>query len=371
MATTYRGADMTAARDQHGQFDARIADVELVRIVGRVALAARPDDPTSLSQPLFDRHVAAHRDQFPGVPTARAIYMRINSGTHGRVAWAQIVAAGITGEASARQTVVSGTRRTSPVPIDEHVITVALRTVAKHLTPRDGGIVREHRYDTIRDRLIGAGRTRNTTLEAILPTAAQIKQAAGSWPNAQRGAGLPTGQGEPPGAATAPSRAATAAKRRQIGMPVVDALVLFVDANGWLPGEHDLRTFMRRAGLALARVQSTPWPVWIQQLAERLAQDGRQLPPKPPRGRKPELVIPDHNLTEYVLRTAWTDLDTCAWKVVEFWDQLPRRQEPSRTRYGRWAVGKPVPSPRNFDRHGGWSAVLNRARELRDDRNRG
>ena len=62
--------------------------------------------------------------------------------------------------------------------------------------------MREHCYDTIRDRLIGAGRTRNTALEAILPTAAQIKQAASSWPNAQRGAGLPTGEAEHPDAAT-------------------------------------------------------------------------------------------------------------------------------------------------------------------------
>jgi hypothetical protein len=81
------------------------------------------------------------------------------------------------------------------------------------------------------------------------------------------------------------------------------------------------------------------------------------------------MVVPDHTITEYVAFGTWDDLDACAWKVVEFWDQLPRRQEPSRTRYGRWAVGKPVASPRIASTAtGGWTAVLRRARELRDRR---
>lgn len=125
---------------------------------------------------------------------------------------------------------------------------------------------------------------------------------------------------------------------------------------------------MRAANVPLQRRDPTPWSTWIEQLAQRLADQGRELPPKPARGARLEIIVPDHGITEYVKPGHWDVLDNCAWKVVEFWDTLPGRQEPSRTRYARWSVGKPAPSPRNFDVHGGWSAVLTRARELRTKR---
>lgn len=67
-------------------------------------------------------------------------------------------------------------------------------------------------------------------------------------------------------------------------------------------------------------------------------------------------------------RVQWTDPDACAEALAEFWDTLPSRKEPTQKTYGKWAVGKPYPAPNVFLKHGGFTAVKERARRLRKRR---
>jgi hypothetical protein len=368
---------VNSARDRVGQFDAAVADVELVRIVGRVALRAAPEDPRALSQPRFDAFVGAHRDEFPGVPTARAIYMRVNSGNQGRVPWRQIVSAGLHGEAAARQTVVSGTRSLAEIGVDDHVVFFALNLTHGH-HDASAGPFGEQVYETIRERLIGRGRSRNRELERVLPTAAQIVQRVpGGWPGALRVAGLatfPTDQrttaaaeetGATATAPTGPSDPQPRAPRTTWSMTLRDAISLFLESNGRLPVKRELEQFAKLTGFPLQH-PTRRWTDHITEFREHWAAQGRYCPPTfLPRQQRPELIIPASGDARRPRRGDWTDPDACARALNVFWDTLPRRREPTQKAYGRWAVGKPYPAPRAFVQHGGFGAVKERARELR------
>lgn len=68
----------------------------------------------------------------------------------------------------------------------------------------------------------------------------------------------------------------------------------------------------------------------------------------------PETLTPDQ-----------LDIDACAASRLAYWDTLPARREPTQHGYRRWAVGKPHPAANRFAQHCGFTAVKERARELR------
>ena len=375
---------MTSTRDRVGQFDAVLPDVELVRVVGRVAQRALPDDPRSLSQPVFDRFVAAHRDEFAGVPTARAIYMRVNSGNQGRVAWPQIVAAGVQGEAAARQTVVAGTRSVADVAIDDHVVFFALNLVHDCHDP-DAGPFGEQVYEAIRERLIGRGRRRNRELERILPNAAQITQRVREgWPAALHIAGLAAPELHEPQRVDGPaadasehdetrdvkappsrSRATQPASR---AMARADAIALFLEHHGRLPVQSELKQFAKLSRFRLAH-HIRPWGDEIAAARNRWNELGRWWPPGlAHKDQRDAVVAASGEYAEHPQRGTWDDIDVCAQALNLYWDTLTGRREPTQKGYGRWATGKPYPAPRNFARHGGFGAVKERARQLRHGR---
>jgi hypothetical protein len=339
-----------------GLFAAELTDLELFEVVGRVARAVNPAAPDALSQPQFDRHVDEHREEHPGVPTARAIYMRLNSGSAGRVTWKSIVRAACDSGASARQTLVAATRSAPDVPVTDRVVFFALTLVAKNLNTRT---VSRGEYDEERARLRMLDRRRGGLLATLLPTNAQLAQHAGGWDEALLIAGL-----EPrPKTIRRPAAAES--------VSVVHALGLYLEHHGALASRLELRRFATDANFALADENELPWDEYICSFRQECERLGRWCPPgyPPHKQRIRYRVTPDafDGLPRRHGRS-WDELDACAEAVMAYWATLPGREEPTQKRYGRWAVGKPHPAPSAFAQHGGFIAVKDRARELRRQR---
>lgn len=204
----------------------RYSDDELLAAVRAVALAVGANAPERLSQPRFDRERATVIDEYPGLPTARAIYMRLNSGTSGRISWESIVRGALAGGASAQQTIVAGRRSTPMVPVDRRVVFFALTLVARELGVRTLG---PDRYDATASAL---RRTRRGALASLLPTANQLISYAGDWDMALELADLEPRAREQP-SANAQVTAPTNAPIRSASVPV-DRVTLdrCVDALG-------------------------------------------------------------------------------------------------------------------------------------------
>lgn len=339
-----------------GSFAAELTDLELFEVVGRVARAVNPGRPDGLSQPQFDRYVAEHRDEFVGVPTARAIYMRVNTGDQGHIGWKAIVRAACSSPHAARQTLVAAHRSEFATPITNRVVFFALNAVARSLGAKS---LTPGRYDEERQR-IGSGKDRKSrALALLLPTANQIDSFAGDWDTALAVGRLePRSKEAPPGADPKP-----------MGMDTSVAIGHYLEHHGSLPARKDLRVFAAAADFALSEPPGVLWETHMAAFRDRWAQLGRWAPPglPPPKHRylNPEKPAPIEGALPPV-RNRWNNLDVCAESVLAYWDTLQGRAEPTQKGYGRWAVGKPYPAPSAFNRlPGGFTAVKERARELR------
>jgi predicted transcriptional regulator len=103
-----------------------------------------------------------------------------------------------------------------------------------------------------------------------LPTRGQIETACeGSWERALELAGL-----QPPSAADA-------------GPPValIDALLRFYEAEGYLPGYVELAEAARRQGMSLERPEGRRWPDLVEEAQREAIRRG--LPQPPPYGTRP------------------------------------------------------------------------------------
>lgn len=351
---TYRQTVRHAAAT--GIFEAERTDLELFEAVGRVARAVNPGRPEHLSQPQFDRHVAAHRVEFPGIPSARAIYMRVNTGKQAHIGWKAIVRAACASPRAARQTLVAARRSEFETPMTNRVVFFALNTVARSLGVSS---LTPGRYDDERQRIGQSKERTNRALALLLPTANQIESFVGNWDEALAIARLD------PRTVETVSRS----ERRPTGMEVSVAIGHYLEHHGLLPTRPDLRDFARHAEFALSEPPGVQWEEHLAKFRARWAELGRWAPAGLParehrhfNATKPE---PIDGATRSV-HAKLEGIDECAEALLAYWDTLQGRSEPTQKGYGRWAVGKPYPSPSTFGRvGGGFTAVKERARELR------
>lgn len=240
----------------------RYGDAELLAAIRAVALALGGTAPEKLSQPQFDRGRATVADDYPGLPTARAIYMRLNSGTGGRVPWASIVRAALAGGVSAQQTIAATRRSAATVPVDRRVVFFALTLVARELGVRTFG---PDGYDATASRL---RRTRRGALASLLPTANQLVTYAGDWDMALELAEL-----DP-----RPAAHARPAPVRPDTVSVSEALGLYLEHHGSLASKAELRWFSQAGGFALANDAARPWGEFVAELREVWTAAGRWCP---------------------------------------------------------------------------------------------
>jgi hypothetical protein len=352
--STYRREVRHAAAT--GVFEAERTDLELFAAVGQVARALNPERPDRLSQPQFDRYVAAHQDEFPGVPSARAIYMRVNTGRQAHIGWKSIVRAACSSPKAARQTLVAARRSEFETPLTNRVVFFALNAVARRLGARSltpGG------YDDERQRIGGSKDRKHQTLALLLPTANQIESFVGDWDEALVIALL-----EPRS-----SEAQQPTERKPMGMDMSVAIGHYLEHHGLLPARAEIRRFAKHADFALSDPQGVLWEEHMAEFRARWTELGRWapagLPPREHQHLNPEQPGPFEGALRPI-HTRWENIDDCAQAVLDYWDTLQGRSEPTQKGYGRWAVGKPYPAPSVFNNQaGGFTPVKERARELR------
>lgn len=340
-------------RAASGAFYAQISDTELLRQVAEIARAARPQDPAGISQAAFDSHVQEHVSAYPFVPTARQIYARVNESGAARVSWARIVEASLGGDAALRQTLVAGHRTRPRAEMDDRLVYFALNYAARALDQRS---LAPGQYEDVRAEALASA---TPMVAGLLPTANQIAQHAGGWDDALQVACLER-------------RPATQPGSEPRGVAWVDAMALYLRHQGRLPLRNELLAFAADADFPIAGQRKGETAEQItEQFRERWQADGGWCPPGlPPRRVRVSYPIQAGSISELPRRDRrdWSELDDCAACVIEFWKELKGRREPTRAAYARWAIGKNAPAPRTFEQHGGFTAVKERAREIRSAR---
>jgi hypothetical protein len=360
---------MHPERSTNGQFSATHSDRDLLRIVRDVALAACPDAPARLSVRAFNRGRALVTQLWHRVPTGSAILQRLNHGRQARITWPSLVRAALGTEDEQRQLVATG-QRSEALSLPDDAIFLAVRIAQREttdpLTPDE--------YERVRAALLTKRRGEQRALfEMMLPTANQLIRGAGSWQRVLLIGGDANSDevGEPEAAPDDEPRKARrrpARARRLTGMPVIEAICWFARLQGSLPSADDVRWFGRKHGIGIQQ-PSRPWREHVAAARAILATEGieleHDLAPPAHRRRETGERLPDEVIAGAARRGRWKDLDACARALVDFWATLPVRQEPTQAGYRRWATGKPYPAPNTFEKHGGFTSVKERARELR------
>jgi hypothetical protein len=169
------------------RFAPRYSDQELLAIVAAVATHACPEEPLKLTQAGFNaaREEAGYRT----VKRADHIVEQIGS------PWPEILRLALEDNDST-QTLGARRRHHHTSPLTPAKISHALRRIAELL---DSDNLSEHAYGIERDRLVEEDADRwlhGGTLADLLPTAAAIVGAVGSWEQAIIIAGLPPQRSE-------------------------------------------------------------------------------------------------------------------------------------------------------------------------------
>ena len=226
-----------------------------------------------------------------------------------------------------------------------------LQLVARRL---DTPTVTPGQYRAERTAMLAADR--NGQLR--LPTEDQIAALAGSWDRALAHAGLRARQGR-------------GGHRARVGpASIVDVLDRCFEHHRAEPTSGELATFARANGIPFPRRErGRPWSDYVREWKDGRREQGLPVPDGPP----PKRERPDY--TRHVGaarpgerrgRKQWDDVDELAEWVARYLRELPRGGRVSKRRYDEWAAGVDgAPWSSNFDGHGGWAAVLARAREMR------
>jgi hypothetical protein len=132
----------------------------------------------------------------------------------------------------------------------------------------------------------------------------------------------------------------------------------------------ELERFARANGIPFPRRErGKPWSEYIAEWKARRRERGLPVPVgPPPKSERPDYAkdvgaaFDGHNRG----RKDWNDIEAAVDVVIRYLDELPRGRSPSTRDYEDWATGKPnAPRTERFSRHGGWLAVLARARRER------
>lgn len=158
------------------------------------------------------------------------------------------------------------------------------------------------------------------------------------------------------------------------GVPVADAIDIYIDVTGALPTSTELDRFARDSSFALAR--RPPGKKWIQLRDEVLADRGaagKSVPEAPlPRSER-SIVAPPELLSERQVKRRSDRPSTreeCLQSLDDFDNDAKVKGRRTQKRYDAWVrsekeQGRARPWSSHFNDHGGYSALLEEARQRR------
>jgi hypothetical protein len=203
----------TTTRTARGRFGSDHHPLELYGVVRDVALTAAPDDPTSVSQSIWDgaRANAGHED----APTARAICARLADGAGRPFPWRQLLELVFDEARDIERTHALRMRSVADEYMSEDDVYYALRRVA--LLELGQSSLKPGEYERERERLLAqARRRRNGAFEllvTLLPTVGQVERIAEDWDSALILAELEPRQAQTPDDGEKPKAEGERAKR--------------------------------------------------------------------------------------------------------------------------------------------------------------
>jgi hypothetical protein len=230
----------------------------------------------------------------------------------------------------------------------------------------------EDLYDDVRAELVAAANRRRAAglLDELMPTANQITTVMGDWDAALALVGR---------AGTQPSTTDDASGRGQAtGLPIAEAIVVFVSSNGRWPAFTTLQRFMADGNARLmAREAGKPYRAYVDEAATMLEQRGIPVPGgarpggrgRPQGGGPPVYVLPANGIPGASTRatslrgTYWTR-PRCVQALREYLRELRPGQDGRQKHYGSLAVGRHWPAKHVLFEHGRFQELLAEAREL-------
>jgi hypothetical protein len=334
-------------------FRSKFNRAALLGVVAEVAKTGAPAEPSLISQRQWDasRAHAGYADS----PTSRQICQRLG------LSWRELLELCLENKDPA----LALARREGAQPEDAINQEDAISALRGVVLPLGQGSVTPDQYAAQRERLIAADRRHYLHGGRMsLPTVGQIETLfEGGWDEALVAASL-----EP--------RPAASGGRR--GMPLLEALDLFLAQHGGLPSLGELRRWASRRGIALAAKGRRPWQEILDELRQDRQARGMWTPPQVTiegrRGRPPKNASPTSppaqpaaappepsaDLPKRLIRDrTQAELEQA---LQDFLAWLGSNERPTQRNYRRYCREHPgTPWPVAFDRHGGWGSMRDRA----------
>jgi hypothetical protein len=273
----------TTTRAPGGRFASAYDTLDLYGIVRDVALAASAEEPTSVSEAVWDaaREPAGH----PGTPSARAICARLSDAEGRPFPWRELLELVFDESRDPEHVHALRARVEEDDALDEGHVYYALRRAARELGVKtlapDG-------YARVRAQLIERARRRrrreaghltpvHELLLRLLPTVGQIERVAGDWPRALEFAELDP---RPELGARIPER----------GTPIAEVLDRFADETGGsLCRPRQLLEYARNRGIVMAaRARDSSWDDYLAEVKALHEARGATTHGLPPRGVYPD-----------------------------------------------------------------------------------
>jgi hypothetical protein len=338
-----------------GRFRSKYLNGDLKRIVREVALQVRPNAPAKLSQSQFDNNVAGVG--YPDCPTGRQISTRL------RQSWPDLVESAIKPEPEHKQALVVKLREEPASYITDRHVFFSLRRVARALNAQS---FTDDDYEETREQLVDEDARRwryGGVLQETLLTKSQVLNYVGhDWNKALKLAGLKP-----------------YAQNVARGMPIREAIHLYVLSTSLMaPSYNELKRMSDELGFALRDQKKElsengkTWPDHVAEYEAWCAEQGLELPAAKTRQRERPVFNPPagalDGATKKKRRGAWTEPE-CVAALVEFVDRWPGTIDPSQGQYLNAQKGnREWPPPSTFQKYGGYEAMLEKAREIRRDR---
>lgn len=325
-------------RASNGQLVFIYSKADLYSLVALAARTVKPYAPQSLSVREFDRSLA--EIGYPDAPSGRAIYGRLKR------PWPQIVELALR-ERNATRADDAVTRKDEAPWLTERHLFFAMKTIARF---KEAESIPESLYNGWREEYLAANPLNQPRelLEQLLPTGSQIVRIAVAldaegetpWKKALAFVGL--------GAPKTKSNA---------GMPIAEAMGLYVDATGgrFAPSIPELERLRVEWGIAIAN-KTLPWGDYLAECRAHREERGLTMPTtyakpdaRPPLVKPADLEAPpaqpgkghwsenliEERLTHYVL------------------DCRSKGGRPRQKHYGQWRKTRPgYPSASTVGRHG-------------------
>lgn len=332
---------MTAARPA-SDFDA----IALLDVVAALARLVKPEHPERVAQRPWDR-ARALSVRYADAPPARRITELLG------LSWSDVLRIALLAPGTRERTIGLKLGEDIQFWLTDDYVVVVLQLVAGRLGL---ATLSPAQYNAERARMLheDAGRWRHGG-HLRLPNDAQIRAVTGSWDRALGLAAL----------AARPGRGSYARARPD---SIVDIIERCYAHHGAQPFGVDVNAFAKANRIPVPRREAgRPWTDYIREWKDGRAAAGLPVPACPP----PKAQRPDYSQDvgaaregEHLIRSAWKSSEVADW-VARYLTELSRGARVSKRGYDLWARdvdGAPWSSI--FDKHGGWSAVLDTARRF-------